>query len=89
MLRTKVTGKWISDVYIPRAVIRLGLVRPGDAKVSDHFSNSYTLGNGWEAGDTFKVETLMKVWAKNAARNADPEECADTGSDTYTIPQRN
>lgn len=76
---------WKADVHIPPLVISQGRVEPGDAKVSDHFSDSFTLGNGWEANDRFKVETKMVVWARNAKRGAEPEECDDTGSDILKI----
>ena len=61
-------------------------VDAGDAKITMNYSNSYTLGNGWDAGMEFEVYTRATAWAVNNERNAVGEECMDEGSDTYTIP---
>ena len=86
MSRLQANGNVAEDVFNPQPERSQGTVAAGDAKVTMNYSNSYTLGNGWREGDTFEVYTRATVWAINNERNAEPEECMDEGSDTYTIP---
>ena len=86
--RLQANGAVAGNVYNPPVIVSPGTVKADGAKTeaSDHFSDSYTLGNGWEAGDTFIVNTTMTVWATNNDRDAAEKECIDPGSATYTIP---
>ena len=86
VVRLQKNGAVKGNVYIPQVITSQGQASPGDAKITNNYSDSYTLSNGWPKGETFKVETEVVVWAQNADRNADPEECTDRASDTYTIP---
>ena len=77
---------WKADVYTPPVVAPGGRVDPVRfPKATEHFADSYTLGNGWRKHDRFKVETQLTVWAKNNTRNSDPEECTDDASDILVL----
>ena len=81
-------GKRARDVFNPLPVFSPpGSVKAGDAKVTMNYSNSYTLGNGWQPRDKFEVYTTATAWAINNEARAKPQECKDEGSDTYTIPR--
>ena len=84
--RLQANGDVADDVYTPPVVVSPGTVKAGDAKVSDHFSDSYTLGNGWREGMKFEVNTTMTVWATNNDRGGAEKQCIDSGSAPYTIP---
>ena len=76
--------RWKADVYTPPILILPanppGRINPGDAKVSDHFSDSYTLGNGWDEGNKFKLEVEVGVWAQNGEKDAEAKQCKDRAS---------
>ena len=84
--RLQADGKRAGDVFNPLPLGSQGSVDAGDAKVTMNYSNSYTLGDGWRAGETFEVYTRATAWAINNERKAKPQECMDEGSDTFTIP---
>ena len=75
------------DVFNPLPEGIEGTVHAGDAKVSKGYSNSHTLGNGWDEGDTFEVYTRATAWGVNNDRKGVEKECKDEGSDTFTIPE--
>ena len=87
--RLQADGAVAEDVFNPEPVRSPPgtAVDAGDAKVTMNYSNSFTLGDGWLAGETFEVYTRATAWAINNERNAEPQECMDEGSDTYTIPR--
>ena len=85
--RLDANGAVAADIYVSPLDARPGTVDDGDAKVTENFSDSYTLGNGWQEGMTFEVYTRATVWAINNERNAVGQECKDEDSDTYTIPK--
>lgn len=77
------------DVFNPQPVRSIpgATVNAGDPKVTMGYSNSYTLGNGWDEGDTFEVYTRVTAWGKNNDRKGVEKECFDEGCDTFTIPE--
>ena len=88
MYQLQANGKRGKDVFNPRPVRSPpgAAVDAGDPKVTMNYSESYTLGNGWEPEDTFEVYARATAWAINNKARAEAQECSDEGYDTYTIP---
>ena len=86
--RIQKNGAAIGDVYAPLPQIKQGRVEPGDAKITKSFSDTYTLGNGWDPGDTFLVYARVTAWGRNAEINGKSEQCVDDDSAPFTIPRK-
>lgn len=85
--RLQADGKRAEDVFKAKPERSQGTVNAGDAKITKSYSESYTLGNGWDQDDTFEVYTRATAWAINNERGAEGKECMDEDSDTFTIPR--
>lgn len=85
--RLNANGAVAADIFVSPLDARPGTVDDDDDKVTENYSDSFTLGDGWREGMTFEVYTRATAWAINNERNAVGQECKDEDSATYTIPE--